>query len=227
MIVPVYGNAPTLVELHRRLGEVFQRSGLRHECIFVNDASPDDSADVLSSLSHLSDVRVVTLAANVGQHRAVLHGLAYARGSTACILDADLQDPPEVIPALLDRLVGGVAAVYAAREGHFEPWFRRFTSRLFRYTIKAQGNIPVGLGLFGVMDRRMVERLLGDSSGRPFVPAMMVRSGLTLDSVPVQRLPRPIGRSAYTSWKRLTMALSVIGSLWRRPAGEAHADRLR
>jgi glycosyltransferase involved in cell wall biosynthesis len=151
---------------------------------------------------------------NVGQHRAVMQGLRHARGATVVILDADLQDPPEAIPLLLARLRAGFAAVYAARRGQFESSFRHLTSRVFKTSIHLLAGIPLDMGLFGAMDRRMVAALTAAPTERPFIPRMMIETGLPIASVPVVRLRRSVGRSAYTNWDRLAMALSVIGGIF-------------
>ena len=105
------------------------------EIIFVDDASPDDSALVLITLARTDPtVVVLSLPRNAGQHRAVLRGLALARGDVV-VMDADLQDAPEAIPSLLDKMDEGFAAVFAGRRGNFTPWPRHLTSRAFKYVL--------------------------------------------------------------------------------------------
>jgi glycosyltransferase involved in cell wall biosynthesis len=213
VVVPVYRNAPTLRELYRRLREVMNVGGSSYELLCVDDASPDGSLKILNDLALQGPVVVVPMPCNVGQHRAVLQGLRHARGATVVILDADLQDPPEAIPLLLARLREGFAAVYGAQRGRFQSPFRRLTSRMFKASVHVLADVPLDMGPFSAMDRRMVDKLIAATTERPFIPAMMVETGLPIASVPVVRSRRPAGRSAYTNWDRLTRGLSVIGGI--------------
>ncbi len=107
IVVPVYKNADTLYELHRRLVAAVGQVSDGYEILFVDDACPCGSLAVLRSLAQEDPrVGVLALASNMGQNQAVLTGLAYARGRVAVVLDADLQDPPEAIPTLLSNLGG-------------------------------------------------------------------------------------------------------------------------
>ena len=215
VVVPVYGNAPTLRELYRRLRAVLDARGCSYELLFVDDKSPDESLAVLDELRHQGPVVVLPLPSNVGQHRAVLSGLRRTRSAAVVVLDADLQDPPEAIPLLLDRLQEGFGAVYAARRGRYQSRFRRLTSRLFKTWVHVVAGVPMDMGPFTAMDRRMVDSILSRAPDRPFIPALTAGAGLPITGVPVLRSPRPIGRSAYTTWDRLVMAASVVGGIVR------------
>ena len=113
IVMPVFRNAPFLEELHRRISNVVDDAGLTAELVFVNDACPEGSADVLEAIAQ-SDPRVsvISLDRNVGQQNAVLQGLAVTRGKQVVVLDADLQDPPEAIPRLLAELESESAAAF-------------------------------------------------------------------------------------------------------------------
>jgi glycosyltransferase involved in cell wall biosynthesis len=215
VVVPVYRNAPTLRELCRRIRAVLDARARSYELVFVDDASPDESLAVLDELKQQGSTIVLPLSSNLGQHRAVLSGLRRATGRTVVVMDADLQDPPEAIPLLLDRLQEGFAAVYAARRGRYQSLFRRLTSRLFKAWVHVVAGVPTDMGPFTAMDRRMVDAVLSRAPHRPFIPALIAGAGLPIASVPVLRAPRPIGRSAYTNWDRLAMAASVVGGIVR------------
>lgn len=213
VVVPVYLNRPTLRELHRRLTGVLERESGSHEVIFVDDASPDRSVDVLEKLAETDPrVCVLMLAHNVGQHRAVLEGLRHARGSRAVVIDADLQDPPDAIPRLLAHVGTKAAAVFAGRRGRYETAGRLLTSRAFKLALHVLAGVPADAGLFVAMDRRMIDRLLAFSDGRPFLVAMMGRAGLPLASVPVERSLRADGESAYSAWDRFATGSRAL--LW-------------
>ncbi len=204
VVVPVYRNADTLPELHRRLCRVLESHSLSFELLFVDDACPTGSLAVLEALAQ-SDPRVAALAldSNVGQHRAVLAGLAQARGRWMVVLDADLQDPPEAIPGLLVKGQQGFAAVFGGRHGRYESWPRLFTSRMFKALQHLLSGVPADAGMFVALSRPMAERLLAMSGAEPSMVAMMGCTGLPLASIPVTRAARPGGASAYSFWGRV------------------------
>jgi SAM-dependent methyltransferase len=209
VIIPVYRNAATLAELHRRVRGTLAEAHL----IFINDASPDPSAQVLQELAR-QDARVtaVQLEFNVGQNRAVLEGLRRA-GGAAVSLDADLQDPPEAIPALLAKLDEGFDAVFAGRRGGYEPAPRLIASRWFKRGLSRLAGAPLDAGLFVALSPRMVDRLLEFPQPGPVV-AMIGCTGLPMTSIPVERAPRPHGKSSYSEWDRVRLACQAL--LWAR-----------
>lgn len=222
VIIPVYRNKETLHELYRRLHHVLVTRALSYEMLFVDDACPENSVAVLEELAQGDPrVAVVALEQNVGQHRAVLAGLSHARGKWAVIMDADLQDPPEAIPDLLDKLQEGRAAVFAGRRGQYESRFRLITSRLFKGLLHLLVGVPTDAGLFVAMNRQMVERLLQFGKLSPSVTAMMGCTGLALASIPVVRAQRPVGGSAYSFGGRVKAGLAAIAWVlswkWRPP----------
>ena len=148
VVVPVYGNAETVGPLQARLRAVLDRAALAHETVFVDDASPDGSLAALRALAERDPaVRVLALPRNRGQHRAVLAGLRLARGRHVAIMDADLQDPPEALPALLARARDGYDAVFAGRRGHYESRGRLLTSRVFKWLLHAATGLPADAGM--------------------------------------------------------------------------------
>lgn len=207
VVVPVYRNRATLRRLHRRLVEALEGNGQEFEVLFVDDACPEGSLEVLRSLS-AEDPRVSVLSfyRNVGQQRALMGGLASALGDRVVVMDADLQDPPEAVPRLLARLERGSAAVFAGRRGRYESSARHLTSRLFKEALHRLSGVPADAGAFVAMDRRMVDRLLAFRESRPFLVAMIGATGLPVDSIPVRRSPRLNGRSAYSVPRRLATA---------------------
>lgn len=211
IVVPVYRNAETLAELSQRLRRVLGTRSLTYELILVNDACPEGSLAVLQELAHAdSGVVVLALDRNVGQHRAVLAGLGHARGNQVVIMDADLQDPPEAIPALLEKLREGYGAVFAGRRGRYESLFRLFTSRLFKWVLHLLCGVPADAGLFVAISRQMAERLRALGKPGPFVVAMIGCTGLPVASIRVARAPRPRGGSAYCFRDRCKMGLLAI-----------------
>lgn len=211
VVVPVYRNAETLHELYHRLRHVLETRLLSFEIIFVDDACPAGSLAVLEELA-LGNCRVTVIALeqNVGQHRAVLVGLAHTRGKWTVVMDADLQDQPEFIPDLLHKAREGVGAVFAGRRGRYESSFRLFTSCLFKGLLHLMCGVPADAGLFVALNRPMVERVLALDGPHPSVVAMIGCTGLPMASIPVVRDQRASGQSAYSFWRRLRSAWRAV-----------------
>jgi polyisoprenyl-phosphate glycosyltransferase len=232
VVAPVYGNAPTLALLVERVGAAL--AGRRWHLRLVVDGSPDDSLAVARRLAAEDGrVRVTALAANVGQHRALVRGLADEPGAAAWVcIDADLQDPPEAVPQLLDRLAAGdVGAVFAGRRGDYESRARLAGGRLHRSVLARLTGLPPDAGAFvalGPDARRAVIAL-----APPSVVAAIGVARLPVASVPVVRSPRPHGRSAWTAaararqsartlvWAARARALGGAGTAFGHAAGNA------
>jgi glycosyltransferase involved in cell wall biosynthesis len=221
IVVPIYRNRATLRPLHQRLERAL--APWRWELLFVDDGCPEGSLAVAASLAE-EDPRVAVLAhaRNAGQNAAVLTGLAYTRAPRVVVLDADLQDPPEAIPLLLEALQPGVAAVFAGRRGWYESASRLLTSFVFKRLLhwRSGGVLPRDAGLFVAMSQEMVRRVLAQPGGPLYVLRRMADSGLPMRSLPVRRQPNPEGRSAYTFAKRLRLAWRALQP---RPPGAAAA----
>jgi glycosyltransferase involved in cell wall biosynthesis len=225
VVAPVYRNEDTLAELHRRVSAAVEGAGARLDLVLVCDASPDGSPERIRSLA-ARDPRVqpVLLARNVGQHRAVVEGLRRVRGEVVVVLDADLQDPPEAIPALVAGLDAGWDAVFAGRRGRYESLGRLATSRVFKRLLSLSAGVPSDAGMFVAMARPVADRVAALAEPRPFVVAMIGCTGARTTSIPVRRA-RAEGRlSGYTSWGRLRTGLSALAHVahWRRNLRSTH-----
>ncbi|SDC75914.1 undecaprenyl-phosphate 4-deoxy-4-formamido-L-arabinose transferase [Geodermatophilus telluris] len=212
VVVPVYGNAATLRPLADRLATAL--AGRDWRLRLVVDASPDDSLAVAAELAADPRIGVTGLTVNLGQHRALATGLLAEDADVWVCLDADLQDPPEAVPLLLDRLArGDVGAVFAGRRGRYESPVRRLTGTLHRRLAARLTGLPPDAGAFlalGPEVRSAVVDLVlaGDA---PSVVLAAGRAGRPLASVPVTRDRRPEGASAWTAGARLRQSLR---SLW-------------
>ena len=214
VVVPVYRNAGTLRELHRRLVAALSGLGPR-ELIFVNDGCDAGSGEVLRELADADDsVLVLDLSVNRGQHAAVLAGLERSHGEWTVVLDGDLQDRPEAIPLLLAAAAPEIGAVFAGRRGSYESRTRLLTGRLHRGLLQLIAGTPSGAGAFVALSRPMVARLLemqAVMSGRsPALVAMIGCSGLKTSSLPVERDRRSVGSSAYSAVGRVRSALHAL-----------------
>ncbi len=235
VVIPVYKNAATLEQLYQRLVSSLEGCS-PFELIFVDDACPQDSFSILRKLC-IQDTRVcaLQLAKNMGQNYAVLAGLSEARGKRVVILDADLQDPPEVIPQLAARLDTGFSIVFAGRRGRYETSSRLLTSKLYKSVLHLICGIPADAGIFMVLERSVVDNMLALYAPQPFIVSMAGCLGTKMSSIPVERSSRSSGVSAYSSWKRLQIGLmsivwAVLWKTWyksRRIPGQTHAFTIR
>jgi glycosyltransferase involved in cell wall biosynthesis len=206
VVTPVFGNAPTLAALARRVEAALAPTEWSWRLRFVVDASPDDSTAVASRLAAADAhgrIAVTDLAVNVGQHRALARGLADEAAADAWVcIDADLQDPPEAIPELLDRLAGGgLDAVFAGRRGRYEGRGRLAGGRLHRALLRSLTGLPGDAGAFVALApaaREAVVRLQA-----PSIVAAIGVAGLRVASVPVERAVRATGASAWGAGGRM------------------------
>jgi glycosyltransferase involved in cell wall biosynthesis len=213
VVVPVYGNEATLRPLAERLAAALDGHDWRLR--LVVDASPDDSTAVAADLAAGNPrIAVTGLTTNVGQHRALAQGLADEPSAEAWVcLDADLQDPPEAVPLLLDRLArGDVGAVFAGRRGRYESRARRLTGTLHRRVAARLTGLPPDAGAFLAMGpgvrRAVVVAVVEDRA--PSIVLAVARAGEPVTSVPVTRDRRPVGESAWTARTRLTQSLRSL-----------------
>lgn len=224
VVVPVYGNAATLRPLAERVAAALE--GRPWRLRLVIDASPDDSGAVAGALAREDRrVAVLGLTDNVGQHRALVMGLAAEPDADVWVcLDADLQDPPEAIPELLGRLArGDVGAVFAGRRGRYESPARRLTGGLHRLVAARLTALPPDAGAFLAMGpevRATVVTAVAEE-GAPSVVLAVATAGRPAASIPVERDPRPVGRSAWSARARLRQSARSLmwaaRARWRPP----------
>jgi dolichol-phosphate mannosyltransferase len=212
--VPVYNEIGSLPELHRRVAEVMDGIGEPWELVLVDDGSTDGSSDwIISKAKEDPHVKPVVFARNFGHQVAVTAGLDYSRGQAVVIMDADLQDPPEVIGDLVEKWREGFEVVYAIRaEREGETWFKKVTAALFYRMINriTDVDIPVDTGDFRLMDRKVVEVLSSMRERHRFPRAMVAWVGFRQVGVPYKRASRYAGETKYPFRKMLRLALNAI-----------------
>lgn len=216
VIVPVYNEDDVLPEFHRRLGSVLDDLGLSSEIVYVNDGSSDDSIEVVRQIHGKDDrVALVNLSRNFGKEVAVTAGLDHASGDAVIVIDADLQDPPEVIPHLIAKWREGHDMVYATRrERRGETWLKRTTASLFYRLIHNVGDIPIpeNTGDFRLLNRRCVEALAQCRERRRFMKGLFAWVGFKHTSVEYDRDPRFAGETKWNYWRLWNFALEGITS---------------
>lgn len=214
VVAPVYNEVNSLPELHRRVRDVMSQLDEPWELILVDDGSQDGSTDRIRELAKKDPhVKPVIFARNFGHQLAVTAGLNYSRGEAVVIIDADLQDPPEVIPDLVQRWREGYEVVYAVREERKgESWFKRFTASLFYRLIQVitDVSIPLDTGDFRLLDRKVVNALNTMRERHRFLRGMSAWVGFRQIGVPYSRDPRFAGETKYTFRKMLGFALNAV-----------------
>lgn len=217
IIAPVYNEEPVLPELYSRVSQVMDRLGEPWELILVDDGSRDRSAAIIAEL-HEQDPRVkgISFSRNFGFQEAVTAGLDYASGDAVVLTDADLQDPPEVIPEMIAKWREGFDVVYGVRtEREGETWFKKVTAKAFYRLIHriTSVNIPLDTGDFRLMDRRVVNAICGMRERNRFLRGMVPWVGFRQTGVFFKRQPRYAGESKYSSFRpMLRFALNAITS---------------
>ncbi len=215
LVIPVFNEQENLDELYARLTKAMQRAEPDYELIFVDDGSRDRSLEILTRLAQ-SDARVsvIAFARNFGHQAAISAGLDQARGNAVIVMDADLQDPPEVLGQFIDKWREGHDVVYAIREQRKESWFKRTSYAAFYRLMQRIANIeiPLDAGDFCIMDRRVVDLLVNMPERNRFVRG--IRSWVGLDQVGLryERGARYAGETKYSYSKLVALALDGLVS---------------
>jgi undecaprenyl-phosphate 4-deoxy-4-formamido-L-arabinose transferase len=213
VVIPVFSEAPNLEPLYGRLERVLEDLDRPYEVIFVDDGSRDRSLEVMRGLQEKHDaVRVIQLNRNYGQHAAVLAGLDYARGEVIVTLDADLQNPPEEIPRLLDKIHEGHDVVGGWRRNRRDPAVRRLLSWGVNKLISRM--VGVRMRDYGCMlrayRREVVDALRKRVEVPGFIPALANTFAAFPVEIPVAHDRRHRGRSTYTPFRLLRLAFDLL-----------------
>jgi dolichol-phosphate mannosyltransferase len=221
VVVPVFNEREVLPELYRRLSVVLSRLGVSYELILVNDGSRDGSWDVMQSLA-LADARVkaIGLTRNFGHQPAIIAGLHAARGRAIVFMDADLQDPPELIPQLYAKHLEGFDVVYAQRRTRDGEtlWKRATASAFYRVMRKMTAlEMPVDTGDFRLVSRRVADDLCRLREYNPFMRGLVTWVGYQQTGVPYDREPRFKGHTKFSTARMISFALDGITSFSSRP----------
>lgn len=216
IIAPIYneeGNIPTLYD---RIRGVMDSTGETWELVTVNDGSRDRSLELLEQLAAKdSRVKIVNFARNFGHQIAVTAGLDYASGEATVIIDADLQDPPEMILEMIERWKAGYHVVYAVREERKgESWFKLLTAKIFYRLIYriTDVDIPLDTGDFRLMDEKVVNVLRKMREHNRFIRGMTSWVGFKQTGVSYVREARQWGETKYPFRKMLRFAMDAITS---------------
>lgn len=214
VVVPAFNEAAGLTAFHARLAAVMDGLGAAWELVIVDDGSHDETAAVAAGL-HAADRRValLQLSRNFGKEIAATAGLDHARGEAVILIDADLQDPPELIPRLAAAWRAGYDMVYAERRDRTgDSWLKRRTAAAFYRLMRRCGpvELPPQAGDFRLMSRAVVDALLSLREHHRFMKGLYAWVGFRSCGVPYSRGPRLVGHSTWTYWKLWNLALEGI-----------------
>jgi dolichol-phosphate mannosyltransferase len=219
VVAPVCNEEATIHEFYARVRSALE--GINFELVLVDDGSTDGSPAALELLGAEDPrVHIVYLSRNFGHQTALTAGLDHARGDAVVMLDADLQDPPELIPRMLDHWLDGTDVVYAVREQRQgESRFKLATARWFYrlFDTLAQVELHHNSGDYRLLDRRALDALLSMRERNRFLRGMTVWVGYTQAAVPYRRDPRYAGETKYTLTRMLRFSLDAIVSFSDRP----------
>ena len=222
VVVPCYDEEEVLPETHRRLVAALERlPAAGFEIVYVDDGSRDATPDLLRGLQAAdARVRVIALARNFGQQIAITAGVAAAAGAAVVIIDADLQDPPEVIAEMLERWRRGADVAYGRRrERDGETALKLWTSKAF-YRLLARltdVSIPVDTGTFRLMDRAVADAFLAMPERDRFMSGMVAWTGFRQEPVPFHRTARAAGTTKYSPAKLFRLAADAVLSFSLAP----------
>lgn len=221
LIIPIYNEEETIPELYRRVSDVMDSLDDSVELILINDGSGDRSLKLMRELQE-RDARVcyISFARNFGHQAAVTAGLNFARGQVIVVLDADLQDPPELIPKMIESWQAGYHVVYAQRtKRKKESWFKRLTAYVFYRLLRqlADVDIPADTGDFCLMDRQVVEVLNSMPERNRYIRGLRAWIGFRQTAVKFERDPRFAGEVKYTFKKSLALAVNSLVSFSKIP----------
>jgi polyisoprenyl-phosphate glycosyltransferase len=212
--VPLYNEASGIPELLRRIAATLDRvPGGPHEIVLVDDGSTDGSLALLEAAA-VGDERLVvlSLSRNFGHQAALSAALDQVSGDVTVVMDGDLQDPPELIPAFLEQYARGYDVVYAQRLRRKEPWWLRLCYFVFYRALRRLSSVavPVDAGDFGLLSRRVVEQLRQAPERHRFLRGLRSWVGFRQQALPVEREERHAGRSKYGLRRLVGLALDGL-----------------
>jgi dolichol-phosphate mannosyltransferase len=220
VVAPIFNEQENLPEFRRRVAAALDQTGEPWELVLVNDGSRDRSGEIIRRM-HAEDPRIklVELSRNFGHQPAVTAGLHHARGDAVVLIDGDLQDPPEVIPDMIAKWRAGAQVVLGERTSRSERGVRGVGFRLFYPILRGLSDLPSApdAGIFGLMDRRVVDEFNKLPERRRFIPGLRSWLGFTQATVPYDRTDRAAGKPKQSFRRLVHYAMDAIFSFSNRP----------
>lgn len=221
IVVPIYNEEENIQKFYERTTGVMDKLEGTYEIVFINDGSRDNSLELLKELHEKdSRMKVLDLSRNFGKEAAMTAGLDFTIGDAVIPIDADLQDPPEVIPQLVEKWKEGYDVVYATRSKRLgETWVKKATATSFYKVIGAMTkiDIPKNTGDFRLMDRCAINALRELREHHRFMKGLFTWVGFKQIGVPYKRDPRFAGETKWNYWKLFNFAVEGITSFSYMP----------
>ena len=221
-MIPAYNEEKVLPQLFARLNDLaIYNKNYDFEFLFINDGSKDSTMEIIRKESEKnSKISYINLSRNFGKENAMLAGFDYAKGDALVIIDADLQDPPELIPQMISLWEDGFDDVYAKRESRDgETWIKKATSKWFYSVLDFVSNIEIqrDTGDFRLLDRRAVEALKTLRESNRYTKGMFSWVGFKKKEITYKRDPRAAGETKWNYFKLLNLAIEGITSFTTSP----------
>ncbi|MCY8621747.1 glycosyltransferase family 2 protein [Bacillus spizizenii] len=221
VVVPVYNEELVIHETYQRLKEVMDQTKENYELLFVNDGSKDHSIEILREHSLLDPrVKIIDFSRNFGHQIAITAGMDYAQGNAIVVIDADLQDPPELILDMIEKWREGYEVVYAVRtKRKGETFFKKQTAALFYRLLSSMTDIdiPIDTGDFRLMDRKVCDEMKRLKEKNPFVRGLVSWMGFKQTAVEYVRDERLAGETKYPLKKMLKLSMDGITTFSHKP----------
>lgn len=221
IVVPVYNEEEAIPLFHERTKGVLACHDIDHEIIFINDGSSDATVNVIRALMAMdATISLLSLSRNFGKEIAMTAGFDHARGAAAVVIDADLQDPPELIPEMIAQWRNGYDVVYATRlEREGETFLRKLTAKWFYKLLQRSSsiNIPCDTGDYRLLSRRALDALNSLRERNRFMKGLYSWIGFPQTSIPYHREQRHAGKSKWNYWKLWNFALEGFTSFTTMP----------
>lgn len=221
VVVPAYNESAVLAMFHERLCGVLDTLSLQCDVLYIDDGSTDDTWAIMQSLA-AADGRIgaIKLSRNFGKEIALTAGLDHVDADAAIVIDADLQDPPELIPELVQQWQAGYDVVYATRSARAgESGFKRFTAAAFYRTMEMLSDVPVprDTGDFRLLSRRALKALAQLRERQRFMKGLFAWIGYRQTSIQYLRDPRKAGKTKWNYWRLAQFAIEGITSFSSAP----------
>lgn len=221
VVIPLYNEEEVISETYKRLTDVMQGIGDDYELILINDGSRDKTAQLTAEIVKKDKhVRLLCFSRNFGHQIAITAGMDYAKGDAVVIIDADLQDPPEVIPRMVEKWKEGYHVVYGKRiKRHGETVFKKVTAKMFYRFLQrmTQVDIPTDTGDFRLMDRKVVDSMKKLGERNRYVRGLVSWVGYKQYALEYVRDERFAGETKYPFKKMLKLAMDGISSFSYKP----------
>jgi len=221
IIVPAYNEELVILESYNRLKKVMDDINEPYEIIFVNDGSRDKTADIINGICEKDkNVKMLDFSRNFGHQTAITAGMDYASGKAIVVIDADLQDPPEVIPQMIEKWKEGYDVVYGKRiKRQGETFFKKFTAKVFYRFLRKMTDvdIPVDTGDFRLIDRKVCDALKKVNERNRYIRGIISWLGFKQIGVEFTRDKRFAGETKYPLKKMLKFAFDAITSFSYKP----------